>query len=299
MRERERDRVRDTATSGDFWRFSQQSGQPTPPPRRFFVEHEVDEMYPSRRNRPLFPLPRSVELDPELDPEVDGGTGQERDPLLDTFDPTDSHLVDVARPMPIINADEEWAFTGRLDDDDHPVMRPHLFDLSRSSPLPDAQPDDATRDPPTVLDLASPHRSRHGVTGRSRSTSPRDHPARSWLEEYTSASSNYVVSLGRRRREDESGPSTRRRLRHTDMFDIRDRDSFTTNSSGRDTRRDGIIFPSSVDGWLGSVLDRGSDDEGPAPAPGLVRTVSLSAVGGSDRPVARLPRRPASMLRAD
>jgi hypothetical protein len=209
-----------------------------------------------------------------------------------------------------------------------------------SSAVDDVLASDAHTEPPATLDRASPA---PATAARSRSSSP-DEASRAWLAEYEAlvpaSGSSGTFSLGRRRRDDDTGPSTRRRLRHT--------------GEGRDTRRDAVIFSPGPESWLDNVISRdrrgfrldpfsltgasvtsnvgsasrsgstaddatiGAEDEtivigdetasthtldsslreNVAHEAGntLSRTMSLSAVGRGDRPVAPLPRRRTSML---
>jgi len=182
---------------------------------------------------------------------------------------------------------------------------------------------EAPTEPPTTLDRASPP----PAATRSASSSP--NPAsRAWLEEYDHlfpSSSSTIFTLGRRRREDDSGPSSRRRLRHTDGGRDTRRDAIIF-SPAPEGWLDNMILHEPVpwlprDLGLGPSADGGPEEgsatvaetasAGATPAPDaaaasgtgtpvpeppvLVRTTSLTAVGG-DRPVAPLPRRRTSAL---
>lgn len=74
-----------------------------------------------------------------------------------------------------------------------------------------------------------------------------------------------------------------------------ERSRASLEGTGRDTRRDGVVFDESMDTWLETVLAAEPRSDGPAPASASVpvRPASTSAVP-SDRPIARLPRRTAS-----
>lgn len=187
-------------------------------------------------------------------------------------------------------------------------MSNEFFNWLESPEAPRTQEEEAPTEPPATLDRGSPARA------RSRTASPNE-DARAWLTEYESSTphrstSLFPFGLGRRRREDEAGPQStiRRRLRHVE-------------SSGRDTRRDALVMQP-PEGWLESmrlsseiearrqredgtarwsVGDLGERTEGEGDEGGhdLVRTMSLSAVGRGDRPIAPLPRRRSSMLNAE